>query len=210
MLYLYTGTDRGKAREMMQKAIERIAKKEKASIVRITDAHTLPDLATALQGGGMFGGAQVVVCENVLTNEEMAPVVLNVVPSFKESADAYFIFEEKIDAAMRKKLEKYAETSERCDAPKGFADKEAFALAQALQRRDKKTLWVGYMREIAKGAAPEMLHGILFWAAKQQLLRSRTIHNEALVAVLAELPHTARRKGFDFEYALEHFVLSRT
>jgi hypothetical protein len=86
-------------------------------------------------------------------------------------------------------------------------------MANALRKSDKKALWVGYMRELEKGSAPEMVHGVLFWAAKDMLLkagRDVATHNYAtkLVAHLAELPHEARRRGEDLEYALERFLLS--
>jgi hypothetical protein len=57
-----------------------------------------------------------------------------------------------------------------------------------------------------------MLHGTLFWAAKQMVLKPRgasdSLRGKKLVAELAALPHEARRSGEDLEYALERFVLS--
>ncbi|TSC87019.1 MAG: hypothetical protein G01um10148_124 [Parcubacteria group bacterium Gr01-1014_8] len=213
MLYVYTGTDREKAKSAMQKEVERVAKKEKASIVRISDAHTIADLRAALQGGGMFGGKRVVVLEGVLANEDMNPILSDAFPLLSESADPFFIFEERLDVATRKRVEKYAKESERFDAGKKWEDRSVFLLGNALKREDKKALWVGYLREVEKGSAPEMLHGILFWAAKSMLLAARERSAEQtraalLVGRLAELPHESRRKGMDMELALEHFVLS--
>lgn len=210
MLYLYTGTDRDKVRTALQKSIESAAKGARS--VRITDAHSPDDLRAALQGGGMFAEKRVVIFENVLLHEEMGPLLLDTLPILKDSEELFYILEEKIDAATRKRLEKFAEKSERFDAAKRAEDRTVFALANALKRRDKKALWVGYLNELSKGAAPEMLHGILFWAAKDMLLKSGDAaarqRAAGLVSALAELPHEARRKGFDLEYALEHFVLS--
>ena len=213
MLFFFTGTDREKTRAAIQKEISRIAKKDKASVLRITDAHAPADLAAALQGSGMFGGTRVLVFEGVLLNEEMRPHLLEALPHLSESAEPVFIYEERPDAAIRKVLEKYAENSERFDAAKKVEDKTAFSLAYALQKGDRKALWVGYMRELSKGSAPEMIHGILFWGAKTAFLRagSGTAAREraaTLVSSLAELPHASRRRGFELEYALEHFLLS--
>jgi hypothetical protein len=113
-----------------------------------------------------------------------------------------------LDAATRKILEKYAHTSERFDMPKAAEDKTIFKLADALHGGDKKALWVGLMREYAKGSAPEAVHGLLFWGAKQMCMRSNSPRARTLVAILAELPHEARRRGEDMSYALERFVLS--
>ncbi len=210
MLYFYSGTDREKARAAMQKEIERAALE--GEVVRVTDTHTVSDFNAALQGGGMFSlGKRSVILENLLQHEEIALLLFDALERLQKSPDTFFLFEEKVDAATRKKIEKYAEKSERFDAPKSARDNTAFDMANALQRGDKKSLWVSYMRELSKGGAPEMLHGILFWAAKQHYLKSSGATKQKagkLVAALTELPHKARRKGFDMEYALEHFVLT--
>ena len=65
------------------------------------------------------------------------------------------------------------------------------------------------MQEIAKGGAPEAIHGVLFWGAKDAFLKSggTDARIRQLVADLAALPHEARRRGEDMEYALERFIL---
>ena len=213
MLYFFSGTDRQKARAAMQVQIERIAKSG-ADIVRISDANTVDDLKTSLMGGGMFGGARVVVLEGVLDNEEMREIFFEELVTIKASSDAFFLFQEKVDAATRRQIEKYAETSEKFDAPKkGEGGTTIFALANALRRADKKALWVGYQQELADDVAPEAIHGVLFWGAKDMLLKatneSERVRAKGLVARLTELPHEARRNGEDLEYALERFVLSK-
>jgi len=212
MLYLYLGTDREKARSKMNAAIEKAAKK--AEIVRITDAHTVDDLKAVLQGGGMFGGKRVLVFEGVCANQELCEVFLGSLERLSKSDEGVFVYEEKPLADLRKKLEKYAKAVEKFDAPKKERDSSIFVIANALKRSEKKTLWTGYMREIAKGNAPEAVHGVLFWAAKDMLLkagRDAAVRSRAsmLVAALAELPHEARRRGEDLQYALERFLLAQ-
>lgn len=210
MLHLYLGTDREKARSKMAAEIGKV---KGAEIVRITDANALSDLAAAMQGGGMFGGIRAVMLEGILDNEEMRDAFLGELEFIASSPDHFFLLQEKVDAATRKRIEKYAEHTERFDSAKKAEDKTIFQLANALRRRDKKALWIGYLEEIAKGSRPEAIHGILFWAAKSALLSARADSPErrrgaVLVSSLAELPHKARRQGFDLEYALERFVLS--
>ncbi|MFA7309493.1 MAG: hypothetical protein WC050_01175, partial [Candidatus Paceibacterota bacterium] len=206
MLFLFTGTDSETARERLNAAVAKTSKN--AEVVRITDAHTLADLAAALGGGGMFGGKRVIVLDNVLLNREMENYVLERLDVLRKSDEVIYMYEAAPLAAMRKTLEKYAEESERFDLEKsGKKDNSIFALANALQNGKKKELWVGYQREIAAGKAPEAIHGALFWGAKQMLLKSDSPRARALVAGLAELPHEARRRSYELEYALEHFVL---
>ena len=206
MLYFYTGTDT----EMLREKLNAATGKVKGEVLRITDAHSIHDLNAALEGGGMFAvGKRTVLLENTLSNPDMRETVLGRVKTLKEAEDIFYIVEAAPDAATKKQLEKYSERTERFDISKQKKVETIFALANALQRGKKKDLWVGYRREIAGGKSPENIHGVLFWAAKQQLLRNPTdARARKLIARLAELPHEARRAGMDFEYALEHFTLT--
>lgn len=211
MLHLYTGTDREKARAEMNKAVSAASKK--GTILRITDANTPEDLRAALLGPGMFGAARVLVLEGILGNEEMQPMFMEALPALSKSEEAVFLYEEKLDADTRRKVEKHAGKGVRHDLPGKGKDNSVFALANALKRGDRKALWVGYQQELGKDNAPEAIHGVLFWGAKQMLLSAGKGSPEqrrgaALVAQLAELPHEARRQGIELEYALEHYILS--
>ena len=208
MLFVFTGTDREKARAVLEKRMHKEAKD--ARVVRITDAHTLEDLSVALQGGGMFSEKRVLVFEGVCENEEMEPIFRDALSRMAESDEKVFVYEMKPLADLKKQLQKHAESFETFDSPKQGRSNEIFALANALRARNKKQLWVGYMREVAKGAPPEATHGFLFWAAKDMYLKSggKDAHAAQFIAELAELPHRARRKGEELDYALERFVLS--
>jgi hypothetical protein len=212
MLHFYSGTDRNKAREAMYKGIA-LLQKPGVFVLRVTDVNRTEDLAVALQGSGMFAAERIIVLEGVLANVEMQELILSKLPALKVSDEHFFILEEKPNATTKKQIEKYSETFEKFDmAKKPDGGTTIFALANALRAGDKKALWVGYQRELQNDAAPEAIHGVLFWAAKDMMLKSRsdTEKNQAkhLIATLTELPHEARRHGEDLEYALERFVLS--
>ena len=211
MLYFFTGTDTEKARAKLSAALDKAAKNAPAGgeVLRITDAHTVNDLIAALSGGGLFGGERTVLLDNVLLNIDLRDRELGDLKMLRDSADTFYIYEAVLDAATRKSIEKYAETSEKFELVKTTKkDNSIFELANALQRGKKKDLWVGYQREIANGKAAEAIHGALFWGAKQMLLRENSPKARGLIVALAELPHGARRRGVELEYALEHFVLS--
>ena len=212
MLYFFTGTDRLAAREAMNKALSPFIKRGMVPM-RITDASAIEDLNAALQSGGMFAVERVTTFESVLENEAMRAVLLETLFALKDSHNHFFILEEKPDAATRKSIEKHAATSEKFEAVKKSAPaRTIFALANALRAGNKKALWVGYQRELQGGAAPEAIHGVLFWAVKDMLLKSRSEEEKkrarTLIKELTELPHDARRQGEDLEYALERFVLA--
>ena len=161
MLYLYSGTDREKARAAMDAAVKKASKKN-MRIVRINDANVPADLAAALQGGGMFAEQRIIILDGVLASEEMTPLVMDSLPPMKASEEPFFILADKLDAATRKQIEKYAETSEKFDAVKQKEASSIFAIANALRRGDRKALWISYQRELANDAAPEAIHGVLF------------------------------------------------
>jgi hypothetical protein len=209
MFHFFSGSDRNKARSALNKAVEKTAKH--GDVLRITDAHSLADLQSALSGPGMFATERSVIFDSVLggENEAMRQVLIDALEHLRDTDEQFYILEAALDAATRKQVEKYAEKSEKFDAPKKEKDNSIFALSNALQKGDRKALWVGLMREFAKGAAPEAVHGLLFWGAKQMFLRGADRKRaENLIASLAELPHEARRRGEDLEYALERFALS--
>jgi hypothetical protein len=212
MLYFYTGTDTKKARGEMNKEVVR-ASLGGARVVRINDTISTDDLYASLHGVGLFGEKNVFVIDSVSLNEELFAALLQMLGGMKKSAEPFFLFESSPDANTRGEIEKYAETAKRYDAPKKAKDNSVFALVNALRKADKKALWLGFQREIIKGNAPEAIHGVLFWGAKEMLLKSKegapeNIRARKLVAELAELPHEARRNNFPLEYALERFLLT--
>lgn len=211
MLYLFTGTDRMKVRVALDAARAKLA--PSVSLIHITDIHTIEDLDAALAGGGMFAGVRAVVLDGIFDREEMRKKILEQLEYIASANDHFFIYVEKLDAATRRQIEKVAMKSEQFDLPKK-ADKSSsiFTLGNALRAHNKKDLWVSYQRELVADAAPEAIHGVLFWAAKQILMSARSemevLRGKKLIATLAALPHEARRQGVELEYALERFVLS--
>jgi hypothetical protein len=215
MLYVFLGTDRQKARAALNTKIESDRGEPSAMLrsIRITDANSLDDLSSVLNASvSMFDEKRAVILDGIASNEEMRSALLTTLPVLAASADHFFVLEEKPDAELKKKLQKYAEKVETFDAVKKKEYPTVFKLADYLKSGDKKNLWVSYQRELSTGNAPEAIHGVLFWGAKQALLAARggkdADRSRRLLASLVELPHEARRRGEELEYALERFILS--
>src|ERR1700722_16590511 len=107
MLHVFLGTDRKKARDAMNAAIKKLGKDRQRA--QITDAHSSADLDAALAGPGLFGEARTIVLDGVFANEELRERVIAALTSMKDSPDAFFLFEEKLDAATKRSIAKYAE-----------------------------------------------------------------------------------------------------
>ena len=215
MFDLFFGSDRENVQEAVAAKLEKHDKKGSV-ITRITDAHSLADLEMSLRGAGLFGDMPAVIFDGLVSgeNEILATRLLSQLSMIAKSDEQFYVLEGVLDASTRKLLEKYAEKSERFDLAKKEERSTIFSLANALRSGDKKALWIGYHRELQKGSAPEAIHGVLFWAAKESFMQARSTEEREratrLVAELAELPHASRRRGFDLEYSLEHFALSVT
>jgi hypothetical protein len=205
MLHFILGTDREKVRTVLAEAMS-TAQRAGFRVARITDVSSLYDLHASMQGRGLFEEKKLVIFDGVWGVAELKEAICSSLTQFKASSDIFYLIEEKLEAAERKVIEKYAAVKK---------EKETFnifSLANALKTGNKKDLWVGYHRALISNA-PEAIHGILFWGAKDLVLKARTAPERVralrFVAALAELPHKARREGMGLSYALEHFVLSK-
>lgn len=210
MLHVYLGTDRQKVRRAMWKVAEAAAKSAGAEVDRITEGETVRhDVERSLAGGGLFAARRVVILDE-LAATDAREFLLEALPRLSASGETFFLFEEKPDAETKKLLKKYAtEEPVVYDVPKQLRDNSAFQVAESFVRRDKKQVWVAYVRALQKGNAPEAIHGALFWKVKTLLFRTPASHDlRKMIAELASLPHEARRAGIELEYALEHYLLT--
>lgn len=208
MLRAYIGTDRVKAQGALRKAL-----KKGMHTIHLSDASSLSDIEAATQGPGLFGEKKAVILDGVGGNKELLDAYIDILPLCAASEDSFFVLETKPIAQLKRALEKHAESVEVFDAPKKAEDTSVFAVSSALKRGDRKALWVSYRSEMMKGKAPEAVLGVLFWGAKDMFMKSREGSAERkksaeYIAALTELPHEARRRGVELEYALERFLLS--
>lgn len=228
MIYLFYGSDVEKARS---KAFEWVAKartKEpnlayvRLSREELTDA-TLEDAALS---GGLFVKRLLILIDdpfqNVRASSEEGSDEENNTGSILEehlnnlaaSDNAIVILAPKLPAAKAKKLiakakveYKYDKTSAREDA-RGFNTN----LVNALASRSREKLWLEINRALIAGDAPEMLHGLLHWKARDLMEKGsrawKSEESRALSLSLISLLQTSRRGGLDLSTSLERFALS--
>lgn len=213
MLIVYTGANRVHAKEALLARAEKEAHTRNATIQRIEEGpHAIGFIQHACDGSTLFGDRFVYSIDSVCIDSAAQSALIAMLPALARSENTFFLFEEKPDAELKKHLKKHAGEFESFDIEKARDVGSAFAVANAFGRRDKKSAWISYMRAIAVGAAPEALHGMLFWKVKQSLLsKQRGAFSERelcdMAGELSALPHEARRQGVELEYALELFML---
>jgi len=215
MFYVYHGLDEKASRGKLRRAMDALQKRVPyAHILRITDEDEEEiSLKDILESKGLFHPRRVVLFDKVLSNKVIREDIFKHLKEMKESEHIFFIYEEKISAAHEKKLSQYAEKIEKSDRKETEKKKEnVFALANALGSGKRSDVWIEYRKALLSGAAPEALHGMIFWKVKDMLVKgisgSREDEYREMLSMLAEMPHKTRRDGVELEYALERFILS--
>jgi len=214
MLYAFGGNQE-KARAKMRATLESLMKRAPlANVMRVTD-EDIEDISIdeLLASQGLFYNKRIVVFDNAFKEKDVRKKTSARFKEIAESPHVFLILEEKHDAEFEKRLGKYATKREVIGTDEEKKKKAAdFSAANALERRDAKSLWLAIVKSSLEGTAPEMMYGQLFWKAKQMLLTKRTsAYSEKelreLIVSLVELPHKSRRRGTEMRYALESFAL---
>jgi hypothetical protein len=82
----------------------------------------------------------------------------------------------------------------------------------ALAARSRDKLWLEINRALYAGDAPEMLHGLLHWKARDLMSNGSRAwtpkESRQLSLSLIELLQNSRRGGLDLDLALEKLALS--
>jgi len=238
MIYVFYGTDTITARKKMRGLVDALLlKKPDASHVRMTaDTFDSETLGALIVSTGLFSSRAIVELDQIFENKEAKEAFEKKLEDCVTSHNIFVILEGdlgKTDVSLLKKhAEKIQEFQVVLRDVKKKIEFNAFALSEALGRRDKKTLWTLYVEALSKGLAPEEIHGTLFWQVKAMLLaresrtpeeaglkpfpfsKSKTFAKNfspdelaALSGRLVSLYHDAHRGLTDFEIGLEKFIL---
>jgi DNA polymerase III delta subunit len=234
MLYIYYGTDTGKARAKVRATVNALlAKNPDALNFRITDdTFAEYDFDELTQSQALFKNEYIAVFENILAGEH-AEIFIDNLAALKDSKHLFFVLEEKLTAPVRKKLEKHSEQIQEFEKKEKMAEKfNVFALTDALGARDREKLWVMFHQAKQNGTSDEELHGLFFWMLKTMCIAQGARSPEEAgmkpypfkkakgflrnyteaqlkehIAVLATLPQKSRRNGASLDIALERFIL---
>jgi len=216
MIYFYYGTDINKARTKAHELVNSLLKKKPdASFFKMdTENFNTSQLQEYIGGMGLFSNKYIVFLDRLSEKKDIKDELINKLKEIGESENIFIILEGKLDKATVTKIEKKSEkfinfTLEEVIVKPAY---NAFALADAFAKRDKKQAWLLYRKSIDAGEAPEALHGMIFWKVKSMLLAGfggGWKQDELLKTAedLVILYHDARRGKHELETVLETYLL---
>lgn len=214
MIYLFHGTDTYKVRaKAFQWVAAARAKAPEAAYVRLTaDQLTESSLTEALSSQGLFFAKTLVLLDDPFSESVAGELVLAHLEALKKSPNAVAILAPKLLASRVAKLAAAAEKVFVIDAAskkdRGFNS----ALVNALGARDRRTLWKEVIKALREGDAPEALHGLLHWKARDLMQKGgrgwTREEARALSLALIELLSDSRGRDLPLPLALERFALA--
>jgi DNA polymerase III delta subunit len=215
MLYLLYGSDFDRVREKSHELEEKLlSKKPNASVFRFNaENFNQVELEELIKSQGLFENKYIVVLDRVFENIEAKDYVLKILKDLKASSHIFILLQGKLDKATLTRIEKQSEKVQEFEKGKEAKKEEfnIFSLTSALEKRDKRRLWILYQGARPR-RAPEEIHGLLWWKVKTMLLTGRggqfTIPElQKIASRLISIYHDAHRGLFEFDLALEKFIL---
>lgn len=155
MIYAIVGTDTKKRKS----ALAEVAK------LGLPSAHLYGEQVSMLEpligASSMFGDRVVVHLIQTLEKAEARERIHELLPSMRDSQNVFVLDEPFADANRAKKIEKFA--AKLFDAREEKREEASpFALCNAFARRDKKSVWVEWMK-LRDLIGAEAVQGALWW-----------------------------------------------
>lgn len=171
MLHVFYGNDTVKVRQEALGFID--DQKGETELVFVeADGYAPGFIEEATNGLSLFGGQRSYVLDNWSEKAEAYDALVGSLELLSKSSSLFVVIEGPLLAAEKKKFDKWAEsmTEHKKAADRGF---NSFALADALGKRDKRSLWVLWNEAILEGKSAEELSGILWWQLKTMRLAAK-------------------------------------
>lgn len=214
MIYLFTGSDVNRVRaKAFQWVTATRAKAPDAFYTRIgADDLSEAALREALSAQGLFFSKTLVALDDPFAQAESGAIVMDLLPELKISQNIVAIIAPKLLAARVKKIEAAAEKVFTVDVAAKTARGFNSALVNALGAKDGPALWREIVKAYRLGDAPEMVHGLLHWKARDLMQKGSRVwapkEARALSRDLILLLSESRGRGLPLGPSLERFALS--
>ncbi len=198
MLNLYFGTDMVAARLVALSKVEALVTENESRVTKIESTNFVPGiLADMLGATSLFGGAELYCIDTPSEHGDLYVEVTGVLKEMAESINTFIIIEGAMLAPEKKKFEKHARVMEEFKKV-AEATFDVWAMADALSRHDKKSLWVLLMDAKRMGLSAEEIIGTLWWQLKTLRMASQT--KSATEAGMKDFPYNkAKRSLINFK-----------
>ena len=212
MIYLFTGDDTKKKNTAYEKLLKTFPKNVEIFTINKNDFNPV-QIESFYSSAGLFFSTCVVVLKNVFEREEARDFLLKKVAEMKKAENIFIILESKLKKVEIDIFKKKKAIVQIFELPKEKKEKyDNFILAYDLERRDKLNLWIHFRQAIGLGVGMEELVGILFWKAKDMILKKnfnkfKEDELKHFASKLSYLLPEARKEGKDDESAFEQFLL---
>ncbi len=193
MLYVFTGNDVVGVRTRAHAFFESkgVAPSEVERVA--CESYQAGMFSSLVEDQSLFGDAPPVLLDFLFEDEEIAVEVEKFLEAFASSARLFVLMDHKPLVAREKLLKVHAKEYVAIQAKEKEAHFNTFALADALLKRDKKSLWVLLARAKQAGVEGEAIIGILFWQLKMLRLAESTKNAEE--AGVKEYPYTKAKSA---------------
>jgi hypothetical protein len=212
MIYLFSGDDLNKRNLSLGQFLESLANDVTILQMGKSDFNRA-QVEGFTSGQSLFFGKSAIVLGGVMENEESGEFILKKLPLMEKSENLFIFKEGVLKKPILDKFKKARAEMNIFEKGKEKIEKfNNFLLANALGQRDKLNLWASFREAMELGVGLEELVGVLFWKAKDMLLKRNLgkFKEEELKnfsSKIAYLLPEARREGRDAEAALEEFLL---
>jgi hypothetical protein len=212
MIYLFAGDDVEKKRKIYEKFIDSSVKDVDSFFINKND-FSIEQVENFFKSQGLFFKKSIVFFENLFFSEEIENFLLSKLDLMESSKNDFVFLEGKLN---KKTIDIFKKNRAELNIFELSPDKKEkfnnFLLADALMDRDKLKMWIYFNQALEKNVALEELVGVLFWKAKDMILKKnfRKFSLEELKNFCAKISYLlpeARKKGLDDKSVFEQFIL---
>ncbi len=213
MLYVFYGSDVNIVREKANNLVQGLLnKKPNAEVVRVSEENfNTISINGLLATQGLFKSNYIIYLDNL--NEEYKKWNKDEYKNMQQSEHICILVAEKLSPVVLKVLKENSASLSEYKINKIKSQYNIFNIANALKNRDKKRLWLEFIKVKSNNTLGESIVGILFWAVKDMLLKKQynkwsESELKKISIILANLPHEARINRVDTNNALEYWILN--
>lgn len=192
MLFVFFGNDTIGVRQTSHQFVDEKNENGFRTETIDSDSYAPGILRDAAGGASLFGGETLYVIDTPSADPVFYEDVTEHLDMLEDSSNIFIVIEGALLAPEKKKFAKYAETIEEVKGEKAERF-NTFALADALLKKDKKTLWLLLNNAIREKISPEEIIGVLWWQLKT--LRLAALTKSASEAGMKDFPYNKAKRA---------------